>query len=772
MIRRPSIQIALGLLAVALVACGEPTPLEVPEMGGSGGGVAEAGDLVIRDGGDGIESVPYAPEEPESTPEEPEQQPVATTGTGRVEGTVYDERKQRVAGITVSVMRGDLRFDAVTDRRGFYRIANLPDGPWILMTERGEEFADAKVTTRRRRRVRMNLTLSRPLTALIRAEDDRGLPLAGVAIKLTSKGSTLELTTNEVGEAVTSRIRRDRRYRIGYTVEDHSYTSGPRSLRIKKDTSLVVAFERHVTLGGQVLDKDGEPVVDATVAVPGVEVKTDSEGRFEFAGKLPDPAWITAWDRTQERYAMTALEALPGEAEGDIVLELKPLGRVTATIVDARNRPVSGTLRLHSDDPRFLLLNRLSKKGLRSRFRTKAQDGVAVLERVPLDFYMQAHVAQNGFEGLRFERTPTPGQLEWDLGIVSLVERGSISGYVLDPDGKPRAAIVKIRASRNHRTARTGPDGRFRFTSLAAGAYDIVATPIAGKGDSRPRYQTGWVLGVRTGRDQPAEGVEVRMRDDVRVEGRVVNATGRPLQKLTMELVASEFPILGNRKARTGRDGRYKLAMPAMAEFNLHVRGADRLGIVPEPRPLRSGPKARLVEDFVIGAGAVVYGRITDPSGNPVKLDGIWFRHANRSTSISANAQGEYRSRPLKEGRHIVFVRSKYSLCARAEVVITREMEGREIRLDMRLGPAPMVSGYAVSRSGTPLVNTRIEGRGIDDPNVRREARTDAQGRFTLRGFYPGRYHIEIRRDRGSRQVLPAFAPGDRLTRNLISTRR
>jgi RNA polymerase sigma factor (sigma-70 family) len=148
-------------------------------------------------------------------------------------------------------------------------------------------------------------------------------------------------------------------------------------------------------------------------------------------------------------------------------------------------------------------------------------------------------------------------------------DKGAIvyGGRVLGPDGKSVAGaklyltlswsyIKRPAPSAVHAT--TGPDGRFRFTVPKAryGEYMTVIVAVA------PGYGPAWVeVQPKAAKDK----LELRLvKDDVPVNGRVVDLQGRPVPSVTvrvLELLASAKEDLGPwvAAARAKKEGSYDL---------------------------------------------------------------------------------------------------------------------------------------------------------------------------------------------------------------------
>ncbi len=215
-------------------------------------------------------------------------------------------------------------------------------------------------------------------------------------------------------------------------------------------------------------------------------------------------------------------------------------------------------------------------------------------------------------------------------------------GKVTDPDGKPIAGAEILMAlpplamgepGSPRRMAASGPDGRFE-----------VAIPPANfelRGDSARSPFIGPVLAARLpgmGPDwvqidakKPAGEITLRLRrDDVPIEGRVINLEGRPIPGLTVTIgYIAEFPA-----------GLLKKLGENAGKMNPDLWGEMRNAFIPGRdgpiRPVRTGPDGRfrisgigrdrvaviLVEGESIEQSLAMVLTSSDPAYKPLLLPG------------------------------------------------------------------------------------------------------------------------------------------------------
>lgn len=152
--------------------------------------------------------------------------------------------------------------------------------------------------------------------------------------------------------------------------------------------------------------------------------------------------------------------------------------------------------------------------------------------------------------------------LGWILGPASVahaqapadVRAGSIAGRVLRPDGVPQPDAEVVAARRQGGQlrilpwrARTAFDGRYEIAAVPPGEYLVLVRQVGGDAPVEGRPHATLFPGVapsepgtpvRVFDGLPTEGVDVWLQPMPRrfeVAGRVIDAAGRPLDKVAIE---------------------------------------------------------------------------------------------------------------------------------------------------------------------------------------------------------------------------------------------
>ncbi len=232
--------------------------------------------------------------------------------------------------------------------------------------------------------------------------------------------------------------------------------------------------------GGRVVGPDGEPVARAAVMAwpdgppagagaagdaPRPAAFTDSQGRF-WLGWVPNER-TRVW-ASHPAYAPSPRES-PLSAEGELVLTLRPGGRLRGRVVERGGRPV----------PFFRVFAVGPGNGARP---LDVGDGGGAFEFEGLTPGRYAvYVRADGYPPVSTHGHVVRAGQVTDTGDIVLDPGGGLVGTVVDRDtGEPLAgALVMMSGARaaGYRgmgpRARTGRDGRFRLTGLPAGRLSL-----------------------------------------------------------------------------------------------------------------------------------------------------------------------------------------------------------------------------------------------------------------------------------------------------------
>jgi Carboxypeptidase regulatory-like domain len=374
-------------------------------------------------------------------------------------------------------------------------------------------------------------------------------------------------------------------------------------------------------------------------------------------------------------------------------------------------------------------------------------------------------------------------ELELQLG-------GRVSGVVLDQDGSPvaGAAVQPVRAGiaeflGGSGRARTEDDGSFEVFALRPGKVSIKAT-MDGYADSEP-------VQLEVAEAERVDGIELRLARGAHIAGRVLWPEGTPAAKARVFVERSggqagfNFTRAG-RSATTDADGTFSITGLDAEVYNLHAtatRGGDQEdearraeleGRVADAGPfvneelrarlmasadLRTGPRWSLRREgvqasaegleLVLEPPLAIEGRVEDETGAPLsafriearpKRDAMQFLPGvgDVGQGFEDAAGGAFRLEGLETGSWTVTAEADgYAALEEPHAI---DLPGGGKDLVFVLTRAARVTGVVQDPTGAPVADADVEtgssggfrGAGRTDRALRRSAKSDADGRFTL----------------------------------------
>ncbi len=525
----------------------------------------------------------------------------------------------------------------------------------------------------------------------------------------------------------------------------------------------------------KVTSPGGEPIAGAVVragrrATPfGL---TDAEGRFGLpiaAGRVT-PLFVLAEDGRQ---AVVQADGQTDQPEQTVVLD--DLISLTGQIVDrARRRPASGALVWVSTDPGLYV--RTDGEG---RFRLV----------VPATRRGNIEVAAAGYLPKK-AKLPGPALAgrEWTF---ALERAASLGGSVVSPEGRPLAgaAVTAVRVSAAGERPfdpsdpvadRAAADSRGRFELRFLRPEESYEIRAAREG-AFPAMQRVTVTDPSAAAPR---GIKLVLSPARAVSGTIQDPEGNPVAGAEVVLrpalrpaspvlfaASSPEPATPEDAATVESDGKgvFRVPRSPAAEVELTVRrkgyAAVRLPALRVPAggtgPADLGvvtlhPAARLVGRVFDGRDQPVAGAEVFVMAQSIKASHVDRALEGRRPDTASAADGEFAIGGLAQGAPVhVVVRAAGFVPARVPAV----RPPAESPLVVRLEPATAMEGRVVDESGAPVPTARVElqwnavlpedpGLPVGDLIVR-AARSDAQGRFELRGI-----------PHGGRARLSAGAPG------------
>lgn len=443
------------------------------------------------------------------------------------------------------------------------------------------------------------------------------------------------------------------------------------------------------------------------------------------------------------RYALTA--AAPGwfparadvtidASTGELALSLVAGGiDAIGTVLDVHGAPVVGALVVAwgGDLARVRTFGHAAVTDADGRYRVST-DGQAIALRVAHPGMTQVWTSR------RLPGTPL------ETCDVRMERAATVTGVVRTPDGAPVPGALVLARDPDARDARawfggpealaaTDDDGRFSIDRARAGAVELTA--IA------PRWATPTPTIVEVGVGRRHAGAEL-----VAVPAHVVHgAMLRGTEPRPGHYVAVEHPLHGTRVeslAPSDAAGRFAIdgVLPGDAvvqaawptlwpnelahELRVHEHGVDPVELV--QTPLASGSVTVRVESAT--AGDVVLGR--DPDEPRRRMAPLLPR--------PIDPHGYATLTDVPAGRHTVWARTPEGAYARTRVSVE---PGADTPITIVPDPYTTLRGVVRDHHGAPLpgatvvIERPIEPSGWPEAWDGPRVRTDADGRFVVRGF-------------------------------------
>ncbi|MCZ6793163.1 MAG: carboxypeptidase-like regulatory domain-containing protein, partial [Planctomycetota bacterium] len=561
-----------------------------------------------------------------------------------VAGTVVTDDGERTvadAKVTLRNSTSSELFEAVTDERGVFEVRGLPAGRYFLVVDH-EEFApalgleigvrEAARLTARTVRLRRGFAIS---GTVLEAKTLKPVPLARVTGQLADATARPRiLRSGETG--IDGRFEFEGfvggAYLITVTAPDH-VPSPPERVALVPDgkRQFTLLLARGGSISGRVLDRQGKPVVGATLdlrpalgasapspleqgeqeeSVQFVRISqrgtlmsevTDDQGSYRFSGVPPGREYsLSLYHWKYAPLLVPRFEVGPGKATDDLDLTLRRGAVLRGRVLDERGRGiVSATV----------------KAVLEMKQTARARQVAGALESA---LRMETHSLMTDSEGNYVISGLRPGtyrviakianRLPYAVAGVDVVEvevlevvdivlepGESFAGQVVDSHGNPIAG-VDIRAyDENSTRAATDLEGRFRLDGLPPSRVAVTAE------------KTGFVT-ARVVATAPDDTLLVRMERSATIRGAVVaSRSGKPVPGARLILQAAAAPgspAVRQVMAVTSRTdgtfllervpaGRYQLvashpvhAQVLVPEFSL-TAGKTRELLVELPGPLR-----------------------------------------------------------------------------------------------------------------------------------------------------------------------------------------
>jgi protocatechuate 3,4-dioxygenase beta subunit len=419
--------------------------------------------------------------------------------------------------------------------------------------------------------------------------DASGKPIGGAEVDAWTWYPGHEAKTNARGQFRIRGLDKDRKVEV--VVRKAGYTPQLFLMQPTGQPGWVIVLGNKTYFEGQVTGPDGKPV-------PGARIRANC-GPKRADGVMITEIWTEATTEDDGRYRMyaqadvydiqvrvpgvgaarLARTALGADEAKRLDISLERAVTFRANVVDSlTNDPVPGVRLWHWQHP-----------GVEGRSK---EDGIITIpDMLPGPFRFQVEAPdyarwwseEASTEWSRRKIDETRGgwqrnfdQIDFDLKpgmepVTITLERGvTVTGRVLDPDGKPVAGATVAPALTGTGNSLTGDTrfsvetdkhGRFSVLLPASGARDYNLVAHDGKYEQWRSWANGVLPPFRTKPGQVIENVELQLTRPATVRGRLTDANGKPVGG--REVRASAADRRENRyydpTVTTAPDGSYEL---------------------------------------------------------------------------------------------------------------------------------------------------------------------------------------------------------------------
>ena len=609
--------------------------------------------------------------------------------------------------------------------------------------------------------------------------------------------------------------------------------------RLIQLSGLALQAGQEVDLGDLVLDPgeviegivattDGSPLPEIQVSVsaestprterragvqmsarPSQWTRVGPDGAFKAGGLEAGTYWLNV---QAPGYAPASLDGVQA-GRRDVRLTLQPAAVVLLTLTDAATgEPIEGAqitaVGVPSSDPLLKRLARLEPQILAGAEHELPAGSYRVVGAAEDGTHLR--VRARGYASAALEAPPLAPESQWSARLAlarGLVVRGRVTDRAdrpiegatvqLAPDDETLTGLEAV-------SAPADVEGRFELADLAAGAWQCSA-------QADGFFRTSAVaVDLRA----DLEDVLVRLTPEARIEGRVLDANGEPVEVCGVVQLVIEPVVPVDRPPYTPRyliesdirprerrvvqaeGGRYVVAGLVSG---VHLVGAARLPEEALEEWLESWttdddePPAGL-QRVVLALGerrqldllelplATLRGRVlaggSPASGATVMVGDAIDAGKPWITTTTCDADGRYAVTPLPPGKALVVAVAEGELVPRAEIVTLRasgetvvdfSFSGRSVRgitidhvsrqpvvgVPLRLTYTPL--GEALAGVPTAAVSELLRIRSFRRPFVD----SGLAGRFEFRNLPPGRYWTALDDNSWIQKVMPSFVVDD-----------
>jgi uncharacterized GH25 family protein len=522
---------------------------------------------------------------------------------------------------------------------------------------------------------------------------------------------------------------------------------------------------------GRVLDAvANKPVAGVTVlartrASRGVpeahlpQALTDADGRFRLTDLAPGVVTVEARGAAWARATLEGV-AVPPKAGKPVELVVRPGGRLAGRVVGPDGKPVEGAVvRLEP-----VGIERVRDVALRFRPERTDAKGAFAFDGVQAGDGYRLTVQKKGMSrGSAGPFAVKGGTVRDDLEI-RLDASASLQVRLVDPEGKPVPALeVQAFAQSGTRGTPFGGaevseeqiasegDGRFRVGGLSTGTHTIELIPDGFASVERKDVK------LEAGKTVDLGTVQVRAGRTLR--GRVADATGAPVAGATVRAFWMSDGKFSSRQARSGADGRFRLAGVGEGPIQNVLASAKGYSNETETGVTTDEDLELTLERAGSIVGRIVHAETGEPVSARVEarpeakadtMGGMRFAFGFEE-DVYADADGSFRVESLEPGKYTVVATAQGKAPARKAGVEVRSEDVADVGtlpisdgLELRGRVLDVKDESPVAGAVVTVDEPRAFGRMPFGEAAARTALSDALGGFEVGGLEAKAYEVGV----------------------------